>query len=263
MGDHHTEINIVEMDASAVSISKPKKLDNSLFAKAKYNNARLYAYVYRTNVVMHKFPSGYGYSVLHVRAPPNVVGKFADLDAHIVNSVIANTHVWFHKGMDPGVIDEYYSPSVTVSGGSGTLIKIKLQCNMDPLIEGCYDLLLALKGVRFFKQRFVPEWELVAANMVDDCFLEGDDDESEGKGVESGCDEDDIVPWEELHQMRLQIEKELDEAVVELTFKKRDVKRAISAIARMRKELLPIATPGSIDKLQEQLTEVKNNLWRP
>ena len=263
MCDTATEINITDLSASALTISKPKKMDNSLFAKAKYNNAKLFVYVYNARVVSHKFLAGHGYSTLQVKASQDVVKRFAEIDAHIVANVVANTGVWFNKGIDAGVIDEYYAPSVVVLGNSGTLVKIKLQSEIDQLADGCYDLLLCFKGVRFYKQRFVPEWELVAANMVEDGFFAGEDRASEEEE-----DDMDIVPREELHQIRLDLEKELDQVCVELNFRKRDVKRALSTLAKLRQEIgddkdcnddPPI---GSLDKLYENLDEIKRKLVR-
>jgi hypothetical protein len=246
------EINMKDLNTSSVTISKPKKIDSSLFAKVKYNNNKLFAYIYNANIVHHTFLAGYQYSIVHAMVAKDVTAKFVELDAHIMGNVINNAQVWFNKGLEAGVIEEYYTPTVGLVNKVGPGIKIRVQSGIDQLAKGCYDLLLHFKGIRFYKQRFVPEWELVAANMLEDNFLNQEivDDEDDDEFGIAPCAEDLTAIVQDLQQQATTIASSL-------SAKKREIKKKLAMVAKVQNALngADIVHTEVLDQIHEKLLE--------
>ncbi len=194
------EIDIRDLSFSQVTISKPKKQDDSLFGKITHGGeAALKVYLYGVHSIRHKAVGEY--SVLYAKVPRNVLRALAEFDEHAKEHVRENAARWFTKSLDENVIDEYYMSSMVTLPAEGTVAKLKLVAGDKPHIlePGRYDLLLRVKGLRFFKQRFVAEWELVAVKRLGDdlvsSFVEDDEDDSSHDELEA--DGESVMPTED------------------------------------------------------------------
>ncbi len=191
------EVDIRDLSFSQVTISKPKKQDDSLFGKITHGGeTALKVYLYGVHSIRHKAVGEY--SVLYAKVPRKVLRALAEFDEHAKEHVRENAARWFTKSLDENVIDEYYMSSLVTLPADGTVAKLKLVGDKNAssphqpnLLEpGRYDLLLRVKGLRFFKQRFVAEWELVAVKRLGDdlvsSFLDDEDSSQEGELEEEG-----------------------------------------------------------------------------
>jgi hypothetical protein len=102
------------------------------------------------------------------------------------------------------------------------------------LEPGRYDLLLRVKGLRFFKQRFVAEWELVAVKRLGDdlvsSFVEDDDDESSHDDLE-GDGESVMMPTEDdLASISAHLQEEIETRLAPL-------QREVARLLQLRSEL--------------------------
>ena len=187
------EVDIREMKMDSIVITKPKKTDDSLFGKIVYNDSTLRVFFPNAQVIKHKqikHLSNY-YTVLFVKLPKSVCAAMVEFDAQCTDIVKKNISQWFTKGLDENIIEEYYTSSVVVSKSDGYLIKLKLQ-GVDELLEpNRYDVVMDLKGLRFYKQRFIPEWEMVGVKHIDGDFMNSLQSEDEETWQD---DQDDDVP---------------------------------------------------------------------
>jgi hypothetical protein len=193
--------DIIETDMNSVNfkhiiISKPKKTDDSLFGKISYNDKQLNLHFDNLQVIKHKkikHLTKY-YTVLFLKIPKSICKLMIEFDNHCIEQVKQNIAGWFTKALDENVIEEYYTSSVSLSEHDGFLMKLKLQgSDLEDMLDSTkLDLVVSLKGLRFYKQRFIPEWEIANLKRVDDDFLNSikSDDEDIWQ-------EDDIVEGED------------------------------------------------------------------
>lgn len=178
------DVDIRDLQVGELSILKPKRHHDSLFGRiADKEDKAVEPYFYNISVVKHKRITHHdgAYTVLYLRAGKDVVHKMIEFDEFCKTHVKLNASKLFTKSLDENVIDEYYSSSVTITPRDGCLIKLKLQNAEDDLLEALrYDLLLSVKGLRFYKQRFVAEWELCGIRKLENDFIgsyaDSDDD---------------------------------------------------------------------------------------
>jgi len=178
------DCDIRDLHMGSLSIQKPKKHQDSLFGKfvGDDENSTSY-YFYNVHVIKHKRVSHHdgAYTVLYIKTPKDIIRKLVEFDDFCKDHVRMNASRWFAKSLDENVIDEYYMSSVVVSPSDGCLVKLKLR-NVEELLEPMrYDVLLSIRGLRFYKQRFVAEWELCGVKRLETDFVssydEGDSDE--------------------------------------------------------------------------------------
>lgn len=197
------EVDIRDLAFSHVTISKPKKQDDSLFGKITYGGGEgaLKVYIYGVQSIRHKAVGAY--TVLYAKVHRRVLRALAEFDEHAKEHVRENAARWFTKSLDENVIDEYYMSSMVTLPADGTVAKLKLVGDELHVLEpGRYDLLLRVKGLRFFKQRFVAEWELVAVKRLGDdlvsSFVEDEEEDESpddlvGEGESAMPTEDDLA----------------------------------------------------------------------
>jgi hypothetical protein len=91
-------------------------------------------------------------------------------------------------------------------------LKLKLQGQEEILKPGFYDLVICLKGVRFYKQRFIPEWELTTADLMERDFLNSLQSDEEESSWEAEMIEENIVPEPDIETLTM-IHKDLSNRI--------------------------------------------------
>jgi len=197
------DIEVQSLELSAIQISKPKRTDDSLFGKMTYNNQQLNIHFHNLHVLKHKKVKHLTkyYTVLFLKVPKFVCKKMIDFDNHCIDQVQTNISGWFAKALDENVIEEYYTTSVLLNKENAYVLKLKLQGADDILECGQHDIVVSLKGLRFYKQRFIPEWELIAAQPIENDFLNSID--SDEDNWEDEMLEQDIVPEPDAEQVQI------------------------------------------------------------
>lgn len=238
------QVDCVEIDVQDlpllenITICKPRKTDDSLFGKIHCNEKQLNIHLYNVEVVKHKKVKHHTntYSIVFLKVSKGVCKSFVDFDATCIELVRSNITNWFAKTFDENVIEEYYSPSVSICKSQGFMLKLKLQGSNDTLDNGKYDLVVGLKGLRFYKQRFIPEWEIVNVQVVGEDFLNSLQSDEEP----SWEDEEDVAPEptaEELQAIYNNIREKVDSTLLGLKEKYKSVKAKIHDLENILSEL--------------------------
>jgi hypothetical protein len=229
------EIDIRDLSFSQVTISKPKKQDDSLFGKITHGGeAALKVYLYGVQSIRHK--SVGEYSVLYAKVPRNVLRALAEFDEHAKEHVRENAARWFTKSLDENVIDEYYMSSMVTLPAEGTVAKLKLVGGdkLQILEPGRYDLLLRVKGLRFFKQRFVAEWELLAVKRLGDdlvsSFMEDEEDDQSSHDELEGDGESVMPTDDDLASISTHLQEQIEARLAPL-------QREVTRLLQLRSEL--------------------------
>lgn len=237
------ELDIASLDTSKLCISKPRKSDDSLFGKISSDDKQVNVHLYNLQVLQHKKIShltGY-YTVLLLKVSKKLCNHFLNFDACCIEQVKSNMGNWFTKVLDENVIEDYYTSSVTISNTNNYVLKLKLQGDDALLDVGQYDFVFGLKGLRFYKQRFIPEWEIVQASHVEGDFMnsikdnDDEDDTWEDELVESG-----VIPepdQETLSQIYDTIHNRLKEHERTLASEKQMVEEKVERVRRLMTEL--------------------------
>jgi len=198
------DCDIRDLHLGSMSIQKPKKHQESLFGKVVGDNGnQLSYYFYNVHVIQHKRVSHHdgAYTVLYIKAPKDITRKLVEFDSFCKDHVRMNASKWFAKSLDENVIDEYYMSSVVLSPDEGCLVKLKLK-NVEELLQPMrYDILLSIRGLRFYKQRFVAEWELCGVKRLETDFVNSyDEDESDEELIYGAADSGVVeVTADDLH----------------------------------------------------------------
>ena len=139
-----------------------------------------------------------------------------DLNKKIIEIVRENSHSWFSTSIDEDLIDEYYISTLQYDKKQGETIRLKV-LNIEELTDTSVDnmgtLICTLKNLKFYKQKFFPEFEIVSFKSTSqNLFIS--DSESENDDLERQ-DEDEEIPkptYEEVNTIKLETLKQLEES---------------------------------------------------
>lgn len=242
------EIDIRDLDVSTLVIAKPKKQVESLFGKITHKDGKAASvFLYNALVVTVKEVGTDvegGYTIAYASLPKAALTKIAEFDEYVKGHVRSNVSKWFTKSLDENVIDEYYVSSLSVLPSDGCVGRFKIINNGSALADArkC-DLLLAIKGIRFFKQRFVAEWELRAVKRLPDDFVNSLlSDESEAEEVD-----DDVLPSKDILQS---ISAEL---LSKVETRMRPLEAELDRLRAIREKLSEDNPVSVLDKIAEDL----------
>jgi len=210
------ELGFLDVNTGYFTVSKPKKVDNTLFSRLRYTEkSRLYTYLYNVSIVNKKdIRDDQGsYSMLYLDANKQTIQKVAEIDDFFIDNVRKNVRAWFAHGLDESIIDEYYKRSIVMSTKQ-PLLKIKVQSNCDVPLNSKLDVLVYLKGLRFYKHAFMPEWEIICIKKVQTSFLGSVEDETNDDtdpfAENEAQDFDLIMPCEELDHIKESLRRKLE-----------------------------------------------------
>lgn len=103
-----------------------------------------------------------------------------DLNDKIIDIVKQNSSNWFSTSIDNELIDEYYISTLQYDKKRGETIRIKVRNIdeiMDKQISGHVTLVLVLKYLKFYKQKFFAEFNIESVEtteLCNDVFLDDD-----------------------------------------------------------------------------------------
>lgn len=265
------DVDIANWDVERVRISKPKKTEDSLFGKMYHQENKdqqhsLSLHLYNVEVIDHKIIQHVSrpYTVLLIKVNKNICRKFLAFDHHCIEQVKSNMSSWFTKALDANVIEEYYTSSIQLSNNNSYILKVKTFGCDELLKKANYDMIMNLRGVRFYKQRFVPEWELTTVDLVENDFLNSLNTDEDGLQWEDELIEENVVPEpdiEEIEIMRDNISKRIKKAyefiehkLNKYTDKKDYLQQMIQRLAE-----LEITDVVGLDKLVEEFDKFEES----
>lgn len=113
----------------------------------------------------------------------------SDLNEHVIEIVKQNCEEWFNNNMSLDLIDEYYSNPMKYDKVHGYVVRIKHEGDICPR-QSKVNVTLRLKGLRFLKQKFGLEWEVVSFTQDTAHGFEFDMLEAEESASEITSDDD-------------------------------------------------------------------------
>lgn len=199
------------MSSNDCSMQSSNSLDDIIVQKAKRKDG-----VYVCNVYLKGkqpfclwFPSA---TILDTRKSSNTIivqskkmNRYMDeLNERIIAIVKENTYSWFNTNIDEELIDEYFISTLGFNKKCGEFIRLKLT-NIEELEDhvhanGKYDINLTLRHIKFYKQKFYPEFQIeeIKPAQSEPVFV---DDESDDFVVDE--EEDEPLPsFDEVDSMR-------------------------------------------------------------
>jgi hypothetical protein len=175
-------------------IGKPRKHDKSTYSSNVYWETKNKFLTFEiSNAVMCGFKRSGEDVYLFIKSKPHN-NAFADLNSTVIDIVKANCEKWFSQALSPDLIEDYYSDTLVYDKRFGNLIRLKcLSANADDLIDGqvkC-NVKVTLKSLRFFKQKFVLEWDLDEIEIQEqEVIANVEYDDSEDEEIPMPDDED-------------------------------------------------------------------------
>lgn len=149
------------------------------------------------------------------------MSKYMDeLNDKIIDTVRDNSGAWFNSSIDDELIEEYYISTLQYDKKRGETIRLKVK-NIDELDQDLLDttgsLTVCLKYLKFYKQKFFPEFDIVSFNPhketsdVHNIPMFGSDSEDEDCGdFDEEAEEEIPKPsFEEIQSMKSEILKQL------------------------------------------------------
>jgi hypothetical protein len=252
------DTDIRDLHTGSLTIQKPKKHQESLFGKivsGEDNNVSLF--FYNVRIVKHKRVSHHdgAYTVLYLKVSKDILRKVIEFDDFCKEHVRMNATRWFSKSLDENVIDEYYMSSIVMSPTDGCLVKLKLKNAEDLLKIMRYDVLLAIRGLRFYKQRFVAEWEMSSVKLLENDFVGSYAEDSGDEEDQFSCDGIDVAT-EDLDavakDLLLRIAAEM--RLLENKIKPMDVKlQSFDALYKQLSDPRVLKTVTMLDNIAEEL----------
>lgn len=126
----------------------------------------------------------------------NVAKEIYDINNDVITCVKENCASWFKTNLSDDLIEEYFTSNIIYDKNRGQVIKFKCINDLSELQscangKTCAHITINLIAIRFYKQKFVVEWEVEEIDIVEDTeakFVECDDTDD---------DEDVPVPYEE------------------------------------------------------------------
>lgn len=146
-----------------------------------------------------------------------------DLNNKIMSIVKDNSSSWFHSRIDDELIEEYYISTLQYDKRRGETIRLKIK-NIEEVeeakdIDTDVKVVVTFKGLKFFKQKFYPEFQvdMVEAFENDNEPMFNDDEHMDELFVDD--DEHPLPSYEEVMSMKEEYMQSLKKSCDELADK--------------------------------------------
>lgn len=153
-------------DISQLSFTKAKKKEGYYICPAKggfnicFNNVSIISIKDTSNTLI-------------LKSKDKDITKFMDdFNSKILKTVIENSPSWFNTNMDTDLIEEYYISTLQYDKQRGETIRLKIK-NIDDIEEAKeigenVSIAVTLKYLKFFKQKFYPEFQVEVIEALED-----------------------------------------------------------------------------------------------
>ncbi len=208
------------------------------------------------------------------------MNKFDENNKQIV---FQNSIEWFNQQLPKDILENYYTPSVNLVTNDIHVIRVKIKSKGDVIIPKIFnnygtevdlsyispkdeiEAILILDELKFFKEKFTPEWSLGQLKVfkkktreasIPDHYLLADENDLKDQPVETNnnlSDHEDLDIKEEYYQNKLEQEK-LEKARLEKEHLKR-LERERLEQERLEREHLEIERLEKVRLEQERLEQ--------
>ena len=117
-----------------------------------------------------------------------------DINSDVISNVKDNCNSWFKNGLSGELIEDYFTSNIIYDKGLGQVIKFKCINDLSDLQDNSFvNISITLRNIRFYKQKFVIEWDIDEIEVIDKVTLiDLEDADSFSDDVPSPLEEDII-----------------------------------------------------------------------
>lgn len=177
-------IDYTTFDLNSITYSKPVKTDTGYYQSSAYiliNDIKTpiqlrLSCLTTTTGIMHKTNSNYIEFVFD-KTSADLYTFLINLDKHNIKTAFENSSEWFNNKFPLDIIADFYKSNIKLPRQSAPpTIKIKLaqlqelekrMITIDNIEDKKLDILLQFNGLRFLRQQFTIEWDLLQLAIAD------------------------------------------------------------------------------------------------
>ena len=180
------KICINRITMSKIKILKPKRNANGTYEGEIYKNHNKDLLTLKVDdariVSVKKHHDDFYLYIKH----KTVAKDICDINSEIIATVKNNCKSWFKNTLSDDLIEDYFTSNIIYDKTLGQVIKFKCLNDISELQKDMIaNISFTLKTIRFYKQKFVIEWDVDEVEISDSiCLLEMGDD--------ADADEEDI-----------------------------------------------------------------------
>lgn len=152
-------------DISQLTFGKARKKEGFYICPVKGEFSLCFNNVYIINIKESS-------NTLIIKCKEKETTKYLDdFNRKVLDIVIRKSASWFNTSIDADLIEEYYISTLQYDKQRGETIRLKVK-NIDDIeevkeFEGTISITLSLKYLKFFKQKFYPEFQVEVIETLD------------------------------------------------------------------------------------------------
>jgi len=162
------EMEYVTSHIDTLSISKAKKKEGFYICPVK--GSCPFTIVFPMAVILCIKDTS---NTLIIKSKDKTMTRYVDdLNEKILSIVKESSQHWFNTRIDDDLIDEYYISTLQYDKRKGETVRLKVK-NLDEIEEakefnGNVKLVLTFKHLKFYKQKFYPEFQIEFVELIED-----------------------------------------------------------------------------------------------
>lgn len=130
-----------------------------------------------------------------------ITKQVCDLNTDVIQQVKEHCASWFKSALSDELIEDYFSHNIVFDKELGQVIRFKCLNDLSDIEAGVpANIVITMKKIRFFKQKFVLEWDVEEIEVLDPCVIVDIEN--------AAASDDDDIPMptlEEIHNMKSNI----------------------------------------------------------
>jgi len=188
-----------------IIISKPKKIDNTYVCNIYYPVKKEYLELSFDNVLLLSVKPLKHRNEFTIDFKNKLYNNFiCDLNDFIIQTVKEKSPVWFDNNMNTDLIADYYTNPLIYDKKHGDIIRFKCVGNEDyikSIINKKINIKLQFNYIRFYRQKFLIECEILTIEENNKYLIADEDTESDYENPEPTIDDINIIKTECLHNV--------------------------------------------------------------
>lgn len=226
-----------------MKIEKPKKNANGTYEGLIYANNKkqpVNLSISNAKVVHTKLHNEDWY--LYIQHP-SVAKEVSLINSEVIQNVKDNCSTWFRNALTDDLIEDYFTSNIVFDKDLGQVIKFKCLNDISDLESNTFvNLEMALKKIRFFKQKFIIEWDIEEIEVIDPYAI---------------IDLDDAEELEDIPMpMADEIESMKQASMEQLETRTRELNIEIDLLRNMMSRLKSVTSMKDMMCLQDELDKI-------
>lgn len=169
----------------SISLKKPIKsseniYNSSIYYKEKRNNL----YIEFENVKVLSIKNSIDDTFIIYLKNKKYNDFLSTLNNYIIDIIKDKSSSWFHNNMNTELIDDYFTNTIVYNKKYGNIIRLKCindDKDYSPILESNVCIKFLFKRIKFYKQKFEIECEIVEVSSIDDFIDEEDQENSDNE----------------------------------------------------------------------------------